>query len=79
MQQAKGASSKLAADLSRGHCSFRWQEGYGAFSLSRPDVSKVISYVENQVCHHTTDKVWLALEETDEEVACDKALESVPI
>ena len=71
-QQAKGASSKLAADLSRQWQSsedrpFYWQEGYGVFSLSRIDLPKVIDYVENQARHHFDGKVWATLEEADEE------------
>ena len=72
-QQAKGASSKLVADIdqkarSREGCPFRWQEGYGVFSLSRTDLPKVIDYVENQARHHANGKVWATLEDADEEV-----------
>ncbi|WP_289660774.1 IS200/IS605 family transposase [Flavobacterium panacagri] len=31
---------------------FAWQEGYGAFSYSRSQVSNVIRYIENQEEHH---------------------------
>jgi len=31
---------------------FRWQEGYGAFSYSRSQVQTVINYVLNQEEHH---------------------------
>ena len=71
-QRVKGASSKLAADLSRQRQSpedgpFCWQEGYGVFSLSRTDLPKVIDYVQNQTRHHTGGRVWATLEEADEE------------
>ena len=71
-QQAKGASSKLAADLSRRHPNsedglFCWQEGYGVFSLSRTDLPKVVDYVQNQARHHSGGKIWRTLEEADEE------------
>ena len=73
-QQAKGASSKLAAYLSRPQQnaedgSFRWQEGYGVFSLSRTDLPKVVDYVQNQARHHSGGKLWATLEEADEEAA----------
>ena len=33
---------------------FNWQEGYGAFTNSHPQISKVIAYIENQEEHHRT-------------------------
>jgi putative transposase len=32
---------------------FAWQEGYGAFSYSRSQISNVCSYIENQEQHHS--------------------------
>jgi REP element-mobilizing transposase RayT len=67
-QQVKGASSKLAGDLDRRE-RFRWQEGYGVFSLSRPHLSKVIAYIESQPRHHSAGgRPWPDLEGTGEEV-----------
>ena len=34
--------------------SFRWQEGYGAFSVSRSQIDTVASYILNQAKHHET-------------------------
>ena len=31
---------------------FAWQEGYGAFSVSKSDGKKVIKYIRNQRQHH---------------------------
>jgi len=31
---------------------FRWQEGYGAFSYSRSHIKDVTEYIENQEEHH---------------------------
>jgi REP element-mobilizing transposase RayT len=31
---------------------FSWQEGYGAFSYSKSQISRVIKYIENQEEHH---------------------------
>lgn len=33
---------------------FSWQGGYGAFSVSRPQINGVIKYIENQKEHHKT-------------------------
>ena len=31
---------------------FAWQEGYGAFSVSKPNIAAVLRYVQNQEKHH---------------------------
>ena len=31
---------------------FRWQEGYGAFSVGKSNLQEVIKYIENQEEHH---------------------------
>jgi len=31
---------------------FSWQEGYGAFSYGKSQISQVIKYIENQEAHH---------------------------
>ena len=33
---------------------FRWQEGYGAFTVSRSQVETVAEYIRNQAEHHKT-------------------------
>ena len=67
VQQLKGVSSHFAHDqLSLGPI-FRWQEGYGAFSLSRSHVERAVAYVENQEEHHAGGKLWPEWEETFEE------------
>ena len=43
---------------------FRWQEGYGAFSVSRSHIDSVASYILNQAKHHETitfEQEYLAL------------------
>jgi putative transposase len=52
MQDIKGSSSKWinANKFTRGK--FEWQEGYGAFSYGKSQVSDVINYIENQEIHH---------------------------
>jgi putative transposase len=57
-KQVKGASSHLlnSDDLARG--AFRWQAGYGAFSLGRPQLEPVIGYVNRQREHHAAGRMW---------------------
>ncbi|WP_341227657.1 IS200/IS605 family transposase [uncultured Arcticibacterium sp.] len=52
MQDVKGDSSLGINQNGFVKSRFSWQEGYGAFSYSKSDVSKVISYIENQEEHH---------------------------
>ncbi len=43
---------------------FAWQKGYGAFSVSSSNVSKVIRYIDQQEAHHkekTLDEEFVAL------------------
>jgi putative transposase len=41
---------------------FRWQAGYGAFSLSKRQLDIAIAYVENQKQRHADNQLWTALE-----------------
>lgn len=52
MQDVKGDSSKWINQnhFIKGH--FSWQEGYGAFSYSKSQISNVIHYINNQEEHH---------------------------
>jgi len=36
-----------------GMSNFGWQDGYGAFSVSKDDLPRVIEYIRNQREHHT--------------------------
>ena len=48
----KANSSRWINEQSWMQTEFRWQEGFGAFSYSRSQVSKVIAYILNQEAHH---------------------------
>jgi REP element-mobilizing transposase RayT len=52
VKDIKVASSRFINDkrLVRGR--FSWQEGFGAFSYSQSNLSKVALYIENQQSHH---------------------------
>jgi REP element-mobilizing transposase RayT len=68
LQQLKGVSSHFAHDQLGLGSVFRWQEGYGVFSLSRSHVGWAVQYVERQEEHHAGGKLWPEWEETYEEV-----------
>jgi len=52
MRLAKGESSEWINKQQFTPTTFRWQEGYGAFSYSRSHVQAVTDYVMNQEEHH---------------------------
>jgi putative transposase len=52
MQDVKGSSSKWINEKRFIKDKFEWQEGYGAFSYSKSQASKVIAYIQNQETHH---------------------------
>lgn len=78
VQRAKGVSSRLVHVRFVDGESFRWQEGYGVFSLSRSHVSRVIEYITGQQEHHAAGTIWTEWEATDEEVSPPIALKLGP-
>ncbi|SHN07149.1 IS200/IS605 family transposase [Mucilaginibacter sp. OK098] len=52
MRIVKSESTKWINDKQFTPAIFNWQEGYGAFSYSRSQVTKVTEYVLNQEEHH---------------------------
>jgi putative transposase len=52
MQLIKGGSSKWVHDTFPEHRQFRWQDKYGAFSVSVSQLEKTREYIRNQERHH---------------------------
>jgi putative transposase len=52
MRIVKGDSSEWINQHRFTTKSFRWQEGYGAFSYEKEKISIVAAYIENQELHH---------------------------
>jgi len=52
VQDIKGNSSKWINEKKLIREKFEWQEGYGAFSYSKSQAPKVVTYVQNQEAHH---------------------------
>ncbi|MGA2867146.1 MAG: IS200/IS605 family transposase [Verrucomicrobiota bacterium] len=64
LQLLKGASSKWVHETFPEHRRFRWQEKYGAFSVSVSQLDKAIRYIQGQEQHHrrrTFQEEFLAL------------------
>jgi REP element-mobilizing transposase RayT len=52
VRDIKSSSSTFINEQKLSHHHFRWQEGYGAFSYSESEYSKVATYISNQPEHH---------------------------
>ena len=64
VKEVKGASSHLIAQKIAPNEFFKWQGAYGAFTVSKDDVSNVKAYVENQKEHHAEEHLWIDWEQT---------------
>ena len=52
--EIKSNSSRWIKTKDRKFREFSWQGGYGAFSVSRPQINGAIKYIEKQKEHHKT-------------------------
>jgi hypothetical protein len=52
MEIVKANSSKWVHDTFPEKKDFGWQDGYGAFSVSKSSEKKVIQYIQDQQNHH---------------------------
>ena len=52
MKEVKGATSFLVSHELTPEVFFRWQTGYGAFTVSHKDVPAIKAYINNQKVHH---------------------------
>ena len=52
MRTVKANSSKWIHEAMPSMASFAWQEGYGAFTVSRLKVPAVAQYIQDQIPHH---------------------------
>jgi len=53
LEEIKTSSSRWIKTQSRALGGFHWQNGYGAFSVSRTEVDEVARYIEDQEAYHT--------------------------
>jgi REP element-mobilizing transposase RayT len=58
VKEAKGASSHLMTHMVAPGEFFKWQGAYGAFTLAKADLGRVIDYVRRQKQHHREANVW---------------------
>jgi len=53
-ETAKVSTSTWMKRLGMEHMDFRWQQGYGAFSISPSHLDALLAYIANQESHHHT-------------------------
>jgi REP element-mobilizing transposase RayT len=68
VQKMKGASAHFVNNQMALEYHFKWQGFYGAFSVSRWDISKIINYIKNQKEHHANDDLWPEFETAFEHI-----------
>jgi REP element-mobilizing transposase RayT len=52
VEAIKTSTSRWIKTKGREYRMFGWQNGYGAFSVSRSNVERVVEYIQNQKTHH---------------------------
>ena len=52
VQRIKGSSSKWISDNNPEMANFRWQRGYGSFTISSSGIKPTIRYIQNQEEKH---------------------------
>jgi putative transposase len=68
VKQLKGASSHFVNQVLTPVQPFKWQGFYGAFSVSRWDVERIMAYIQQQKEHHKDGTLSSELEAVSEEV-----------
>jgi putative transposase len=63
VRDAKGSSSHLVTTVLKPNDFFRWQGGYGAFSIDPRSVGRVTEYIQNQKTHHAENTTPAYLEQ----------------
>lgn len=71
VKQVKGVSSHFVNEVLAPPVQFKWQGSYGAFTVSRWDVDKIVEYVKRQKEHHAANELRLEWEELFEEIDTD--------
>lgn len=64
LKEVKGASSHLITHMTQPGEFFKWQGGYGAFTVGKADAPAVTAYVEHQKQRHAAHELWDDWEQT---------------
>ena len=71
VKEIKGASTHFVTHVIAPNQTFRWQRGYGAFSLRRTDLHTVRDYILQQKVHHRKHTIAAEWEPPAEDDATD--------
>jgi putative transposase len=63
VKELKGSSSHLIGKQIPGGETFKWQGGYGAFSVGASEKDRVVNYIRNQKTHHRSGELERSWEE----------------
>ena len=69
VKEVKGSSSPLVTHEITPNEFFKWQGAYGAFTIRKSEVSRVMAYIQNQEQHHAENKVQPEFEQVVENEA----------
>ncbi len=72
IKQLKGVSSHFINHTLKPDPPFKWQGFYGAFSVSRRDVERMVAYIQRQKEHHPLGTLLAELETVSVEVRPDQ-------
>jgi putative transposase len=63
IQRVKGSSSRyINMNYPDPNATFKWQQEYGVFSISKRNLDKAMAYVQNQKHHHATGTIIPSIE-----------------
>ncbi len=65
LKEIKGSSSHLVTHKVTPDQLFKWQGGYGAFTIRKSEIPSVQAYIERQKEHHTQNSLWADFEQTE--------------
>ena len=68
VKQLKGVSSHFVNKVLKPESPFKWQGFYGAFSVSRWDVDRIVAYIQRQKEHHKVGTLIAEMESTSKEI-----------
>jgi REP element-mobilizing transposase RayT len=57
IKDVKGSSAHFVTRHLKANPTFRWQRGYGAFSIRKTDIPTVRHYILHQKQHHRTNAI----------------------
>lgn len=66
MERIKGSASHFINHLDQREWRLAWQGGYGAMTLTRRDLPRIVAYIDGQKTHHAAGTLLSNLERIDE-------------